>query len=125
VTAEAGTERVVPGIAGAAGEATGPAHVVHGVLDVASVPVGSVLVTPVLNPYASPVLFRVAALVVEEGGVLQHATRLAREFGIPAVLGVTGATELFEDGELLAVRGDRGEVVRLRPDSDSAVAPSS
>src|SRR5207247_2053271 len=53
-----------------------------------------------------------AGLVVEEGGLLQHATRLAREFGIPAVVGVARATELFSDGEILEVSGDTGEVTR-------------
>jgi pyruvate,water dikinase len=77
------------------------------------VPAGSILVARLTNPYLAPLFARVAAVVVEEGGLLQHATRLAVEFGLPAVVGVPGATDLLVEGELVEVRGDTGEVVRL------------
>jgi phosphohistidine swiveling domain-containing protein len=109
VTAE---RRVFAGLGAAPGRATGPAHLLRGQADAMDVPAGSILVARVVNPYLAPLFLRVAGVVVEEGGLLQHATRLAREFGIPAVVGVARATELFSDGEILEVSGDTGEVVR-------------
>jgi pyruvate,water dikinase len=60
----------------------------------------------------APLLAHVAGIVVEEGALLQHATTLAREWGVPAVVGLRGAMYLFIAGELLEVNGDTGEVIR-------------
>ena len=54
----------------------------------------------------------VAGLVVEEGAILQHATTLARECGIPAAVGIRDARNLFQNGELLEVDGYTGKVSR-------------
>ena len=51
-----------------------------------------------------------AAVVLEEGGLLSHGAVVARECGIPTVLQIKGATEIFQDGQLLRVDGSRGEV---------------
>jgi pyruvate,water dikinase len=64
----------------------------------------------VLHPYLAPTLPRLAAVVVEEGGLLQHATVLAREFGIPAVVALRGATHLIANGAWLEVDGRSGQV---------------
>ena len=107
---DAGAE--FPGLPAAPGDAAGPARVLREADDALDVPAGSVLVARVLHPYLAPLLFRAVAVVVEEGGLLQHATVLAREFGLPAVVGVEGATDVIQDGEHLEVSGDRGRVVR-------------
>jgi phosphohistidine swiveling domain-containing protein/acyl carrier protein len=111
-TGEAPTA-VLRGLGAAPGRARGPAHVVGGKLDLRAVPAGSILVARLVNPSLAPVFFLVAGVVLEEGGLLQHATALAREFGIPAIVGIPGATDVLRDGEPLEVRGDSGEVVRL------------
>jgi pyruvate,water dikinase len=54
------------------------------------------------------------ALVVEHGGILSHASIVARELGIPAVIGVTDACKRFKTGELLLVDGDKAEVHQLK-----------
>ncbi|MDP6070549.1 MAG: PEP-utilizing enzyme [SAR202 cluster bacterium] len=60
-------------------------------------------------------LFAVAgAIVVETGGILSHAAVTAREYGIPAVMGIAGATRTIRDGQLLEVDGTEG-TVRLLP----------
>ncbi|HJO80891.1 MAG TPA: PEP-utilizing enzyme [SAR202 cluster bacterium] len=62
-----------------------------------------------------PPLFSVAgAIVVETGGILSHAAVTAREYGIPAVMGIAGATRTIRDGQLLEVDGTEG-TVRLLP----------
>jgi phosphohistidine swiveling domain-containing protein len=106
---------VLRGLAAAPGTAVGLARVLRGNEDARDVPAGAILVARVVNPYLAPLFFRVAGVVVEEGGLLQHATTLAREFGVPAVIGLIGATEAIQDGERLEVRGDTGEVIRLGP----------
>jgi pyruvate,water dikinase len=60
-------------------------------------------------------LFAVAsAIVTETGGVLSHAAVVAREYRLPAVLGVTDATRLIRDGDMLEVNGSEGTVRLLR-----------
>jgi phosphohistidine swiveling domain-containing protein len=104
---------VYAGLPAAPGHAVGPARVVRVEGEPLEVPLGSILVVRVIHPYLAPLFFRVAGVVTEEGGLLQHATILAREFGIPAVVGLARATELFSEGQTLEVRGDSGDVVPL------------
>jgi phosphohistidine swiveling domain-containing protein len=103
------------GLAAAPGRACGRAYVLRGTEEIGHVPAGSVLVVRIVHPHLAPLFYRIAAVVVEEGALLQHATTLAREFGIPGVVGLSGATTLFRNGEQLEVLGDTGEVRRMKP----------
>jgi pyruvate,water dikinase len=76
-------------------------------------PVGAILVIHMVHPHLAPLLARLAGLVVEEGALLQHATTLAREFGLPAVVGLFHAVEIFQNDDLLTIDGVTGEVRRL------------
>lgn len=69
-----------------------------------------ILVAPNLDPDAFPLLQNAAGLVAEWGGLTSHAAIFARELGIPAVVGVVGATDRIRSGEWLHLDGDRGEV---------------
>ena len=71
----------------------------------------AILVTRVLHPHLAPLLARAAGVIVEEGSLLQHATTLAREFGVPAIVGVAGAVTLFSDGDEIEMDGDTGVIV--------------
>jgi pyruvate,water dikinase len=106
---------VLRGQPASAGRATGPARVVRREADLARVGVGDVLVTRVPGPALAPVLSRVAAVVAELGGSTSHLAALARERGVPAVLGVADATRRLTDGRLLIVDGVLG-TVHERPD---------
>jgi phosphohistidine swiveling domain-containing protein/acyl carrier protein len=110
-----GRDGVYRGLGAAPGRATGPAHVLREAHDGLTVPAGAVLVLRVLHPHLAPLVPRAAGLVVEEGALLQHATTVAREFGVPAVVGLRDATALFRGGELLRVDGTTGEVTRGGP----------
>jgi phosphohistidine swiveling domain-containing protein len=113
----ADTSRTVySGLAAAPGRASGKAHVIHNAEDLMAVPAGSILVVRVLHPHLAPLLPRVAGLVVEEGAILQHATTLARECGIPAAVGIRDARNLVQDGALLDVDGYTGKVIERRVD---------
>jgi pyruvate,water dikinase len=107
---------VYSGLGAAPGRATGKAYVIRNAEDIMTVPAGSILVLRILHPHLAPLLPRVAGLVVEEGAVLQHATTLARECGIPAAVGIRDARTLFEDGELLEVDGYTGKVTKRHVD---------
>ena len=109
---DAGFDHVFTGLGAAPGRATGRAYVVRAEQDVWTVPTGAVLVARIMHPHLAPLLARVAAVIVEEGALLQHATTLAREFGLPAVVGLRNAVEMFRNGDLLEVDGSTGEVTR-------------
>ncbi|MGI8890078.1 MAG: PEP-utilizing enzyme [Chthoniobacterales bacterium] len=109
-----GTTEIYSGLAAAPGCASGKAHIVHNAGDLMTVPAGAILVLRILHPHLAPLLSRVAGLVVEEGAMLQHATTLARECGIPAAVGIREARNLFQEGEWIEVNGDTGKVTKGR-----------
>ena len=76
-------------------------------------PDGSVLVVATLDPGLAAALPRLAGLVAETGSPLSHLAILAREFGVPTVVGVTGARERFAEGVTVVVDGTTGEVERV------------
>jgi pyruvate,water dikinase len=79
------------------------------------------LVVHTLDPGLAPLLPRLAGLVAETGSVLSHLAILAREFGVPAVVGVPDAVSRFPAGTMLAVDGVTGDVSALA-DVDQGVA---
>jgi len=108
--AAVGDGATLVGTPGSRGTATGPARVVRGPADFAHVRPGDVLVCPWTDPAWTPLLRVVAGVVTETGGVLSHAAIVARERGIPAVLGVPGATTALRDATSLTIDGTAGTV---------------
>ena len=74
---------------------------------------GDILVTKCTDPAWTPILPKLGGLVMETGGSLSHGSVIAREYGIPAVVGITNATNNIKQGELLEVDGSNGIVTRL------------
>jgi rifampicin phosphotransferase len=74
---------------------------------------GEVLVAPYTNPAWTPLFALASAVVVDAGGMASHAAIVAREFGIPAVMGVGSATRRLRDGQRVLVDGERGRVTLL------------
>lgn len=74
-----------------------------------------VLVTPFTDPTWTPVFPSLKAVVTDIGGMLSHAAIVARELGIPAVVGSRTATSTLEDGECVVVDGSRGVVYDCDP----------
>lgn len=107
---------VYSGLGAAPGRAKGKAYIIRDAEDIMAVPAGSILVLRILHPHLAPLLPRIAGLVIEEGAILQHATTLARECGIPAAVGIRDACSLFQDGELLDVDGCTGQVIQTQID---------
>ena len=90
---------------------TGPVRIVHNISDMDTVQPGDVLVTDMTDPNWEPVMKRASAIVTNRGGRTCHAAIIARELGIPAVVGCGHATEVLKTGMLVTVscaQGDTG-----------------
>jgi pyruvate,water dikinase len=74
---------------------------------------GEIIVAPVTDVAWTPLFLQAAGLVVEVGGLLSHGSVVAREYGLPAVVAVTGATQIIQTGERLLLDGNAGIVVKL------------
>jgi pyruvate, water dikinase len=111
-TGEAGA-REVRGFAASAGLVEGTARVLMSVNDIGQVRDGEVLVCPVTAPSWGPVFGKIAAAVSDIGGTMSHAAIVAREYGLPAVVGTGTATRHIRTGQRVRVDGDRGVVTVL------------
>ncbi|QXL85448.1 phosphoenolpyruvate synthase [Comamonas sp. NLF-1-9] len=92
---------------------TGPVRLVHSIAEMDTVQAGDVLVTDMTDPNWEPVMKKASAIVTNRGGRTCHAAIIARELGIPAVVGCGDATELLKDGTLVTVscaEGDTGKI---------------
>ncbi|WP_374364320.1 phosphoenolpyruvate synthase [Piscinibacter sp.] len=92
---------------------TGPVRLVHDIREMDKVQAGDVLVTDMTDPNWEPVMKRASAIVTNRGGRTCHAAIIARELGIPAVVGCGNATDLLKDGTLVTVscaEGDTGHI---------------
>jgi pyruvate,water dikinase len=108
--AGAATDDVLHGETGAPGRCEGPARLVLAPADFARVEPGDVLVALYTDPGWMPVLERAAGVVLETGGVLSHGAIVARELGIPALVGVTNATRAIRDGARVVLDATAGRV---------------
>ena len=106
--------QLVRGLPAAAGRVTAPAQVILGVNPaLETVFPGRILIAQSITPDRLPLLRQAAGIVTEQGGMTSHAAIIARELGIPAVVGAIGVTQLIQTGESLMIDGDRGEIHRL------------
>lgn len=71
---------------------------------------GEILVTKFTDPSWTPVLGLIQGVITEVGGLLSHAAVISREYGIPAVLNVSGATQIFKTGQWVELNGTTGEI---------------
>ncbi|MFJ9542154.1 rifamycin-inactivating phosphotransferase [Streptomyces sp. NPDC101225] len=97
------------GLPVSAGTIEGRARVVLDMAD-ADLEAGDILVTPFTDPSWSPLFVAIAGLVTEVGGLMTHGAVIAREYGLPAVVGVERATRLIRDGQRIRVHGADGYV---------------
>jgi pyruvate,water dikinase len=88
----------------------GPARIINGPQDFNRLQQGDVLVTRNTGPAFNVVLPLLGAIVTDRGGQLSHEAIVAREYGIPAVVGTLAATTTFADGARVRVNGDKGTV---------------
>jgi phosphoenolpyruvate synthase/pyruvate phosphate dikinase len=98
------------GVAASPGRVTAPARVLHGPEDFYQMRAGDVLVAAITTPAWTPLFARAAAVVTDVGGPLSHGSIVAREYGIPAVLGTGAATKRIRSGQIITVDGRAGVV---------------
>jgi phosphohistidine swiveling domain-containing protein len=109
---------VLRGFAVSPGQVTAPVSVIRSPADFSKMEPDTILVCPTTTPAWTPLFSQARALVTDVGGVLAHGSIVAREYGIPAVLGTGQASQRIRHGQRITVDGDRG-LVFLEPDNIS------
>ena len=99
------------------GVAFGPVYIVKNDVDKLKFPSGSVLVTAQALPRWAPMLGSASAVITEIGGITGHLANVSREFGIPAIFGLSGATEIFQNAQEITVDADGHRVYAGKIDS--------
>ncbi len=107
-------KKILNGMPVSAGKANGRVKIVIGEKDFFKVKKGDVITTLQVTPVFSPILSKASALICDGGpGITSHPATLAREAGIPGVIGLRMATKIFKDGDLVEVDGNNGVVKKL------------
>jgi pyruvate, water dikinase len=102
------------GFAASNGVVEGIARVVRSVEEISRLQPGDILVCQVTNPTWAPIFQKIRAAVSDIGGSMSHAAIVAREYGLPAVVGTGNATTRIRDGQRIRVDGGRGVVTLLQ-----------
>jgi pyruvate,water dikinase len=113
---KAGTDSAsseIRGFAASSGVVEGTARVVKSVEEIGRLQTGDILVCQITNPTWAPIFQKIAGTVSDIGGSMSHAAIVAREFGLPAVVGTGTATSRIRDGQRVRVDGGRGIVTLL------------
>ncbi|MEV8083514.1 PEP/pyruvate-binding domain-containing protein [Pseudarthrobacter oxydans] len=106
---------VIKGVGASSGRVTAPARVLSGPRDFGRMEPGDVLVARITTPAWTPLFAMASAIVTDVGGPLSHSSIVAREYGIPAVLGTGAATQRLATGQQVTVDGDAGTVTIEHP----------
>ncbi len=112
--AESDDGQEIRGYAASSGVVEGVARVLHSVNEIGQIQDGEILVCAVTAPSWAPVFGKIKAAVSDIGGAMSHAAIVAREYGMPAVVGTGHATKRIKTGQTVRVDGDRGIVRILR-----------
>ncbi|MFN6540730.1 MAG: glycerol-3-phosphate acyltransferase [Nostoc sp. EkiNYC01] len=109
------SDQILQGIGASHGQVEGRVKVLRNLQDVPEIDRDTILVVPYTDSGWAPLLLRAGGLIAEAGGRLSHGAIVAREYGIPAVMDVRGATWLLQDGQRVRIDGTRG-IVELSND---------
>ena len=104
----------IRGFAASSGVVEGPARIVKSVEEIQRLQKGDILVCQITNPTWTPIFQKIAGAVSDIGGSMSHAAIVAREYGLPAVVGTGTATSRIKDGQRIRVDGGRGVVTILQ-----------
>jgi len=111
---EAGRVLLKGGVTASVGAGAGPVYLVRKDMDALKFPEGAVLVTAQSLPRWATLLSRAAAVITEQGSIAGHLANVSREFRVPAVFGLPGATSLLENGQIVTVDADACRVYEGR-----------
>jgi pyruvate,water dikinase len=113
VSADEQTEETLKGVAASSGRITANACVLHSSEEFGQMKPGDILVAEITTPAWTPLFAMAAGVVTDIGGPLSHGSIVAREYGIPAVLGTGIATRVIQSGQQITVDGDAGIVTLI------------
>jgi pyruvate,water dikinase len=107
----ANREPLLKGLGVSPGQATAPAQIISGLTQhLQAIPKNRILVVKTITADWLPLIRTSKGIILEQGGTTSHAAIIARELGIPSIVGVTGATHSLETGEILSIDGSSGEI---------------
>lgn len=109
------SDQILQGIPASHGQAEGRIKVLRNLQNIPEIDRGTILVVPYTDSAWAPLLVRAGGVIAEAGGRLSHGAIVAREYGIPAVMDVRGATWMLQDGQRVRIDGSRG-IVELSND---------
>ncbi|NJR49294.1 MAG: hypothetical protein HC780_06725, partial [Leptolyngbyaceae cyanobacterium CSU_1_3] len=119
---------IVSGLAAAPGQVVAQATVIEATvitdLNLAAIQPGTILVVLAILPDWLPLLKQAAGVIAEQGGMTSHGAIVARELGIPAVVGANQASQKIHTGDWLLINGDRGEIYSVAADSVEKIHPT-
>jgi pyruvate,water dikinase len=104
------SDRVLVGIPASRGQAIGKVKIVRNFQEAGEINKQTILVVPYTDSGWATILVRAGGVIAETGGKLSHGAIVAREYGIPAVMDIHGATDLLRDGQKVRIDGSRGTV---------------
>jgi phosphohistidine swiveling domain-containing protein len=119
------TGDLIKGIGGSMGTVIAPARVLGGSQDFGQMRPGDVLVASITTPAWTSLFAMASGVVTDIGGPLSHSSIVAREYGIPAVLGTAVATRRIRSGQLIRVDGDAGTVKLLGGEETQQIEPAA
>jgi pyruvate,water dikinase len=102
--------KILIGFPASKGTAKGTAKIILSSSQFSKFNPGDILIAKQTSPAWTPLLGTAKAVVTEFGGALSHAAIVAREYGIPAVVGVKNATKQIENNQTIIVKGEKGEI---------------
>ena len=112
------SDTVLRGFPVSSGRITAPASVITNAAEFENMEPGSILVSPLTTPAWTQLFAHAVGLVTDVGSILAHGSIVAREYGIPAVLGVGNGTKRIKHGQLISIDGDQGTVEILPIDGN-------
>ncbi len=104
----------IRGVAASSGKAKGTVAIVRGISDLAKVRKGDVMVAITTHPDYVPAMQKASAIVTEEGGITSHAAIVARELGLPCIVGAKHATKSLRNGDIVEIDADAGLVRKIK-----------
>ena len=119
------SQPLVHGLGASPGRASGAVRVLESPSEESSMKDGEILVTRMTSPDWVPIMRRAAAIVTDAGGMTSHAAIVARELGLPCIVGARGATKTLTTGMLVTVDGRSGTVVAGRDETSPPAAEST
>ncbi|MDA8235163.1 MAG: PEP-utilizing enzyme [Clostridia bacterium] len=122
--AQEAADGALQGVPSSSGVVAGPVRIINDPREFYKLKPGDIMVAPYTNPTWTPLFASAVGIVVDTGGAASHAAIIAREYGIPAVMGVPGASKVLKDGEIITVNGSLGTVVREEEKAPEQVKPA-